>query len=411
MKIAYLTSQYPAPSHSFIRREVEAVRRAGLEVDTFSIRRPPPSLEDSAETKRTWYLFPISLRVILSAHIWALGRPAAYARTLWLALSHRPDGLRGLVYTIIYFLESMALARELRRRSVDRVHNHFANAAANVGLFACEFLGLPWSFTVHGTSEFDPPAGWTLPDKARRADLIACVNSFNRAQVMRFTEPEHWPKLRLVRCGIDPAELPEQSEARATESPSRPLEVLHVGRLSPEKGQLGLLSAFAAFVAEGTDARLVIVGDGPMRSTLEARARELELTERVRFLGARPVRDVLRQMTMADVFVLSSFMEGLPVVLMEAMICGVPCIAPAVAGIPELIEDGRSGLLFPASDWDALRDALGRLGRAPELRDAMRRVARDRVLELHHIDAAVAPLVEAFRSAPAPGSRPPVAAR
>jgi glycosyltransferase involved in cell wall biosynthesis len=368
-----------------------------LEVETFSIRRPPPSLHENEETKRTWYLFPVSIPTLLASHGWAMRHPAAYFRTLSLALSHRPDGLKGLAYAVVYFLESMPVARMASRRSVDRIHNHFANAAANVGMFASEYLGIPWSFTVHGTAEFDPPAGWTLPDKVRRADLVACANAFNRAQIMRFTDPEHWPKLRLVRCGLDPAELPDEDPSPGSRDPTSQLEVLHVGRLSPEKGQLGLLSAFAGCVADGIDARLTIVGDGPMRAALQDRAAELGLGPRVRFAGVLSVRDVLRQMKASDLFVLSSFMEGLPVVLMEAMACGVPCIAPAVAGIPELIEDGRTGVLFPASDWEALGAALIRLGHAPEERAAMSAAGRDRVLRLHHVDAVVAPLVDAFR--------------
>src|SRR5947209_16655208 len=160
MRIAYLTSQYPATSHTFISREVAALRKLGVSVDTFSIRPPSSAeLQDegiAAEARNTFTVLKQPPTTILGAHLTALfSNPIGYFRTLALALNHRPPGLRGFGLSLAHFAEAVALARELRRRKITRLHNHFANSAATVGYLATRVLKMPWSFTTHGISETD----------------------------------------------------------------------------------------------------------------------------------------------------------------------------------------------------------------------------------------------------------------
>src|SRR5688500_8383995 len=137
-RLAYLTSQYPAASHTFIRREIEALRQQGWSIDTFSVR-PPGSDEtvseaDRSEADQTFYILRQSLLAFAGAHIAALfTQPLAYFRTVGLALTHRAPGARGLFLGLAHFTESALLARELRKRGIAHLHNHFANSAATVG--------------------------------------------------------------------------------------------------------------------------------------------------------------------------------------------------------------------------------------------------------------------------------------
>lgn len=397
MRIAYLTSQYPAASHTFIRREVKALRRAGIDIATFSVRGPAAdelrSEDDRAAHAETGYILPARPSAVIAAHVWALSRaPRRYVAALRLALRHRVPGGRALLWALFHFVEAMLLARMLRGAGVERLHNHFANSGANIGLIAATYLGLRWSLTLHGISETDYPAGVLLPEKLAAADFAACVSWFGRAQAMRITAPALWDRLILVRCGIDPAALP--TRRRAAGGPPR---IICVGRLSPEKGQPGLLEAFARLKGEGLAAELVLVGDGPEQSALVARTAALGLGACVDFRGRLPETETLAAIADADLLVLPSFMEGLPVVLMEAMALGVPVIAAQVAGIPELVQDGRTGLLFPPSDWDALADAIRRMLGEPEAAERMAAAGRARVMEQFAIDAAVVPLVARFR--------------
>ena len=401
-RIAYLTSVYPAPSHTFIRREVVALRERGLDVRTFSVRRPRE--EDRLpkigreEERRTWYVLPASAAALLRANVRALlRRPAAYLATLRLASSHRVPGARALLWASFHFMEAIVLAEELERRGIEHLHNHFANSSATVGLLACRYLGIDFSFTLHGISDTDYPAGPLLPEKIEHARFVACVSHFGRAQAMRLTSPEHWSKLHIVRCGVEMSELPPRRPRAG------PVRVVTVGRLSPEKGQIGLVEAFAG-ATEGTDAELWIVGGGPLRPPLERRIAELGLEGRCRLFGQLPNDEVLPLVAQSDLFVLPSLMEGLPVVLMEAMGSGIPVIAPWIAGIPELVEHGRSGLLFRAGDWQHLAEQLRALAGDAALRERFGRAGAERVRAEFDVRRAVEPLLERFGVEPRPRS-------
>ena len=376
-RIAYLTSQYPATSHTFISREVAALRELGVQVDTFSIRAPGESeLADAAlaeESKQTFTVLRQPLTAFMATHLGTLlTRPGPYLRTFALALRHRPPGTRGMALSFAHFGEAILLAAELRRRGVGRLHNHFANSGATVGFLAAQLLNLPWSLTLHGISETDYPAGLMLGRKIEAANFVACVSYFGRGQAMRLVSADHWPKLHIVRCGLPLERLPQK--ARSAEG----TRFVCVGRLSPEKGQAGLLNAFASLRREN-DAKLIFVGDGPAGDELQSFARSLGIADRVRFAGRLGEQATLDEIAKADVLILPSFMEGLPIVLMEAMAIGTPVIASRVAGIPELIEEGRSGLLFTPSDWDELASCMRRIASDAKLRASLAEEGRNRV--------------------------------
>lgn len=368
-RIAYLTSQYPATSHTFIRREVTALRETGIDLHTFSVR-PPSSAElktpiDQAEGASTYTLLsqtPAKFLCALAAE--ALSRPSRTLQTLRLALSHRAPGLKALLLALAHLAEAMLLARELRRRGIEHLHNHFANSGATVGMLASRQAGLRWSFTIHGISEFDYPAGLLLGEKIAAASFVVCVSYFGRAQAYRLVHAREWHKLSVVRCGLELDKLPApRRQARSF------VRLILVGRLSPEKGIGGLLEALAA--CTGKRPQLVIVGDGPMRGELDRMVERLGLRNHVTFLGRLPERQTLEQIAQSDILVLPSFMEGLPIVLMEAMALGKAVIATRVAGIPELISDGENGLLFTPSKWDELAIKITVLASDRELRERL----------------------------------------
>ena len=359
-QIAYLTSQYPATSHTFILREVAALRAAGVSVDTFTVR--PASAEEltdsaiAAEAASTFVLLAQPWTSMVAAHVKLLASSAApYARGFVEALRHRPPGLRGLGLAMAHFVEAGVLANELKRRRITHLHNHFANSAATVGFLAARMIDLPWSFMIHGISETDYPAGVTLPDKIRAARFVACASWFGQAQAMRVVEPEQWPKFSVVRCGIS------LGQPRSAKSARLGRRMLCVGRLSPEKGQAGLLDVFAAIRERVGDVELEMIGSGPDENALRSRAADLGLGEAVSFAGRRSEAETLVAIADADILVVASLMEGLPIVLMEAMALGTAVVAPRLAGIPELVDDGRTGLLFTPSNWRELELAIERL--------------------------------------------------
>jgi glycosyltransferase involved in cell wall biosynthesis len=399
-EIGYLVSQYPATSHTFIRREVEAMRRQGIPVATFSVR-PAPDAElrtaaDRTSAAETDYILPLSVPKLLDAHLRALfTRPLSYARTFALALRHRVPGARALLWSVFHFAEAIQLARSLKQRDIAHLHNHFGNSGAVVGLLATRFMKLPWSLTLHGISETDYPAGLLLADKIEAAEFVACVSWFGRAQAMRLVRPEHWSKLQIVRCGIDMQAIDSQPLKHIGRD-TGPLEIICVGRLSAEKGQTGLVEALAEVRRRSIDVRLTFVGDGPERATLGEAVAATGMDAHVAFAGRLDEMATLAAIRRADLLVLPSFMEGLPIVLMEAMACGVPVIAARVAGIPELVEHGVSGLLFTPGHWAELADGIERIARDPGLAAACAEQARIVIAREFDIDRAIAPLVERF---------------
>lgn len=402
MRIAYMTSEYPAPSHTFIRREVTELRRRGLDIHTFSVRSPDASILDDSEHFAayctTCYLQPVHIKRYLTEHLrgfWA--NPLRYCSALLLALRHRPPGLKSLALALAYFLEAIVFAQEMRRRGITHVHNHFANPSAIVSYIASHYLEIPFSLTLHGNSETDYPAGLLLGEKLRHASFVACASYYGRAQAYRTIPASHWPKLQIVRCGVDLARIPVVA---CRPGRDRPVRFISVARLVQEKGHLGLIRAFAA-ARQGAsqNSELVLVGDGPMRAVLEREVADLGLTGCVTLLGALPEEPTLHEIAKSDVLVLASLIEGLPVCLMEAMALGKPVIAPRVAGIPEMIQDGHNGLLFSPSDWNGLMHALRALVKNDKLCARLSSAGRDTIEEEFDIRLAVTPLVQKFAEA------------
>ena len=397
-RIAYLTGEYPAVSHTFILREVLALRTLGLEVLTCSIRRTGPQHHrgpDEQEAARTTFHVLDAARnpgTLLAALGWSLGRPKRLGQTIRLALATRPAGIKATVWQIFYLVEAMVLAHHLMRRGVTRLHNHFAMASSSVAMLASELSGIPYSFTLHGPADFLETRRWRLDEKIARADFVACISHFSRSQGMLFSDPAHWSRLHIVHCGV----MPE----RYGRDPGRPAgrHVLFVGRLAAAKGVPILLEAFARLHTRFADARLTLIGDGPDRTHLETRAAELGLGNAVTFTGYRNQDEVADHLAQGDLFALPSFAEGVPVVLMEARASGLPVLATRIAGIPELVEDGLSGRIVAPGDADAFSDAMIALLDDPAQARALGQAGRARIAQDFDVRIEAGKLAALFRA-------------
>ena len=372
LRLGYLTGQYPRATDTFIQREVAALRTQGHHVQTFAVRAPAPSdqaPQGLAEARRTTiYLLPP--RGFARAHLreW-LASPGRYLKAIGLAWRTCPPGLGAILKQLAYFVEAGLLAAQMRKLALTHLHNHFADSSCSVAMIAAEIGGFSFSFTIHGPAEFFEMSRWRLDEKVGRARFVVCISSFCRSQVMIAAAPADWDKLRIVHCGVDVRLFP----ARRHEGRGRRL--LFVGRLAPEKGCLVLIEA----VAQLSDVTLDIVGDGPSRAALRERAAALGLADRVVFHGYMDEAGVRQRLAEADVFVMASFAEGVPVVLMEALAAGVPAVATRIAGIPELIEDGLTGLLVPPAEPTAIAEAVRRLLEDSGLRNRLAATGREKV--------------------------------
>ncbi len=393
LRIAYLNSHYPALSHTFIEREVREVRRQGLEVDTFSIRRPGkadllgPHRE---EAERTFYLL-VRWPLVRALAVALLTRPLGLLRTVLAAQRLSPPGMKTRLLHCAYAAEAVLLAQELERRSLRHVHVHMANNGASVALLAGEFdSSLSYSLTIHGSAEFFDVKGVCLKAKAEKAVFVRCISNFCRAQVMAWTDPSVWPRFHVVHTGLDVDAFHPSLGGR-----NGSLRILTVGRIDPMKGYHLLMEALNRLSGKGIDWRWDLVGDGPQRKSLERLAVEHGIQDRIRFSGAVGQDAIQDHYDRADLMVVSSFMEGVPVVLMEAMAKGLAVISTNVAGIPELIDPGTGLLVVPGSA-EALAAALERAARDPEFLRIAGRRSRQKIAEEFSIRSVGHQMVDLF---------------
>ncbi len=391
MRIAYLNSEYPSLSHTFIEREVRHLRAQGVEITTFSVRPPTGTAtlgsahEQAARETRVVLRSPGSL---LGSCVHALlTRPLGLLRAVVEGQRMSPPGLRARLWHAAYAVEAARLARMLRREGLTHVHVHMANNGAAIARLATHFdPTLSYSLSIHGSAEFFHVDSWALASKARDARFIRCISNFCRAQVMTFTHPSRWNNLHVVRCGIDtdhfrPADRP---------APDTPLRLVTVGRLHPIKGYTVLLEALADLYARGIACRLTMVGDGPLRPMIERTIQSLDLESCVTLAGPVGAEELVRYLHDAHAMVVSSFMEGVPVVLMEAMACELAVIATRVGGIPELVEHGVSGLLVDPASSASLAQAIETIARDPQKRRSLGQAARWTVCDRYDIRQSAA---------------------
>jgi len=352
----------------FIHREVSALRRLGFHVETISIRGLADASEAVNDVQReeaasTFVVLPPSIGRLLGSHARLLWRsPDRWLRALRLAWSTRPPGPAALFRQLAYFAEAGIVAERMRERGLVHLHNHFASSSGTVAMLAAELGGFTFSISEHGPDIFYAPQWWRLDAKFSRALFVACISHFCRSQVLIWTPVERWHRVHIVHCGVEPAEF----ASRVHHGHGRRL--LFTGRLAGVKGVPVLLEALVRLRREHPGVELALAGDGPDRALLEAEAQRLGIADRVRFLGYQSSDHVRSLLQETDVFVLPSFAEGVPVVLMEAMASGVPVVSTRVAGVAELVEHGVSGFVVPPGDVDALAGAIDALLADPELR-------------------------------------------
>ncbi len=410
-RIGYLTNQYPKTSHTFIRRELQRLESMGYPIVRMAVRdsgEEPADPVDRDERRKTWHLVSQGVGVAAGATARALGRsPSRWVSGLARAMRLGWASERGVLLHLIYFAEACLLAETCRAEGVEHLHVHFATNPATVALLARSVGGPPFSMTVHGPDEFDAPASLSLGPKVEASVFTVAISHYGAAQLRRWVRPQAWDKIEVIRCAVGPEWF---EQATPIDAESR--QLVCVGRLTPQKGQLTLLEAMARVVRDHPDASLVLAGDGELRAPIERRIRELGLERQVTITGwvsEQRVRELLRG---SRALVLPSAAEGLPVVLMEAMAMGRPVVTTYVAGIPELVTDGRTGWLVPAGDAAALEGAMRAVldASAAEL-EAVASAGREAVRRQHDLATEVGKLAERIERSVAAESRDPARVR
>ncbi|MEO7776773.1 MAG: glycosyltransferase [Fibrobacteria bacterium] len=384
--IAYLIHSFPLFSSTFVNDEIDEMRRQGCRITVFAVQRPsdaefPPAFARFRE--ETTYVFPMRKGAFLRRQLAAaLGRPRRYFGTLAWILGRRGQGLKDRLRSVFHFAEAVYLYPEIRDSGCRHVHVHFLLGGASMALFLNRLYGLSYSLTAHGSDIFLEKA--FQAEKLARSVYTRVATRYNADFLRPKLPSDRVSTLEVIPFGIDRSGLPPGPQEAAADPA---LRLLAVGRLIWQKAHHLLLEACAEALRQGFRIHLRLIGEGPLRPALEAQIRTAGLAEAVTLVGALPREQVWAQYRKADIFVLSSVSEGSPFVILEAMAAGLPVLAPALHGIPEMIRDGEDGLLFQTGSAASLTAGLLRLIKDETLRRRLGSAAEAAAVDFDHSHA------------------------
>ena len=399
--VAYVSQFYPHLTETFVYREVLGLRECGVDVRTYACWSPRVeslSAESRLLAEETTYVFPLNHLGLVVSHLrWFGKRPLRYLGTLGLVTLRSGDTLRNRGFALLHFAMAVHLATDMQRKGIRHVHAQFAINAATIALVLSRLLDVPFSFTAHNLLF---TKHMVLGEKIRRARFIVAISEYTRRFLLgmapRGVDPSE--RIHVVHCGLPLRQFPVRESAPANEHP----HLLFVAQVHERKGAFVLVEACRRLVDRGQEFHCTIVGGGPLLEAVRSQVDELDLQQNVTLTGPLPQEDLPPLFEKADVFTIPCVTaadgdkDGIPVALMEAMAQGIPAVSTRVSGIPELIEDGVSGLLVDERDPDALAQALGQLLSDPELRARLGHAGRDVVEREFDVERTTARLAELF---------------
>ncbi len=391
--LAYFTSYFPGLSHTFIYKEVQDLRNLGIKIKTFSVHKPPINM--TSEEARdlihdTFYIFPINIFEFIWSHLYFLcKKPSKYLEILFFVLTRPNVNLKDRIRTLYHFCEAIYMAKRIERDNIKHIHVHFVAGCATSAMIISKLLGINFSFTAHGSALLLEKL--LLKEKINSAKFIIAISKYNKNFILNIA-PENIRKIFVVHCGVNPLlffPCPKKTDT---------ITILSVGRLVPEKGHSFLIEACNVLKENGFQFHCIIIGEGPDRQKLERLIYKYKLDNFIELKGPVFHEKIKDYYNLADIFVLSSVTEGIPVVLMESMSKEIPVIASRITGIPELIEHGKNGILIPPKDIKQLADAISLLIKNDDLRREIGKKGREKILKDFDIKKNIIKLKIIFES-------------
>lgn len=405
LKVAYIMSRFPKLTETFVLYEMIAVQSEGVQVEVYPLLREKAEVvhPDAKSFVEAAHFQPFLSLPILRAHLYFLLRkPGAYLGTLWTLLRATWGSPRFFIGALGIFPKSVYFAHRMKAEGIDHVHAHFASHPAAAGFIIHRLVGIPYSFTAHGSDLHRDRH--MLREKVAEAAFVVAISNYNKELIVAECKGQYREKITVIHCGVDTEVFQDRSAVSPSQRGKQPFTIVCVGTLHEVKGQAYLLEACANLQKKGLDFICHFVGDGSDRQALTSLAEQSGVSARVRFHGQQPREKVAQLLQQADVLVAPSVptsdgrREGIPVVLIEAMSSGVPVIASNLSGIPELVIDEKTGLLTPPRDSAAITNALERYYRDPALRQHLGNAGRQMVTEEFDLYKNAARLIQQIAS-------------
>ncbi len=375
LRVAYVMSRFPKITETFILREMIELEKLGIDVEVFPLRREKTNLvqpDAQPYVQRAHFSPLISPSLIWANMVTFVRHPIRYLSTLATLIRANIGCRRFLLGAIVFFPKAAYFAARMRKIGIDHVHAHFASHPAAVAFAVGRLSGIPYGFVAHGSDLHRDQH--MLMEKTRDAAFVVAISDYNRNMILDVAGVEFADKVYVFHCGIDPQQFSPRSSASPYDQGEGPFRIVCVGTLHEVKGQTYLIQACALLAERNVDFECHFIGGGVDGKALQEQTQQLHLESKISFHGSCTSDEVVRQLRVADVLVAPSVpsrdgrREGIPVVLMEAMASGVPCIASRLSGIPELVEDQETGILTEPGDSVAIANALERIAQERSLR-------------------------------------------
>lgn len=401
LKVAYVIHRFPHLTETFIMREMYWIRQYGVELHIFSLLSPRPTpVHEQAKELLPFVRYSsfISWDVLKAQFRFLQRSPGRYllalAKTIW--STYREPGV--LLRALTIFPKSVYFAGQMEELGIDHVHAHFVWLEGIAAGIVSDLLGITFTIHPHAFGLFGRNQR-NVRRQLEKASRIVTISGYHRAYIAALCPRIDPYEIEVVHYGLET----DRFRPTSRQAGAGPVRILSVGRLIEKKGHEYLIDACALLIERGLVIQCDIVGTGPLRRALEARIQQHGLRGRVTLLGALEEARVLELYRRTDIFALpcvvarSGDQDGMPVALIEAMASELPVVSTSVAGIPELVRDGQTGLLVEQRDVSGLADALGRLIADERMRKRLGKQARQTILEGFQIQHSAAKLAAIFR--------------
>lgn len=367
LKVGYILEYFPARSETFILNELRTLKKLGVEPIIIQLSPYKDLIQVKSGEFTVYPLFSLQLskiaRELPNFILNLISKPTTYLPIIVKVLGSYPNlGFKMVLRAIVF---QPKISKIARRESINHFHAHFTGNPALFAMLASKVSGITYSFTVHGKSLFVNP--FLIKEKVAGAKFVASISEFNKKyMIKKFKLAEYQKKIKVIRCGVASSYLKEKKDPS-----DHFLRIITVSRLAPKKGIDDILRALNVIKNLGINFQYRIIGAGILHSELVSLTKKLGVSDEVVFLGSQPSKTVFKELSKADVFVLTpkskktEIEEGIPVVLMEAGLAGLPVISSKIAGIPELIEHGKNGFLINQGDYEKLAVLLATLYKNP----------------------------------------------
>ena len=401
LKVAYIMSRFPKLTETFILFEMLAMENLGVQLEVYPLLKEKTDVmhPEAVSFVEAAHFQPfISLEIFRANMHFLRRKPRAYLSTLWTVLSKNWGSFRFFTGVLGIFPKSVLFAYQMEADDVNHVHAHFASHPAAAGFIIHQLTGISYSFTAHGSDLHRDKH--MLREKVAESAFVVAISEYNKELIVAACQGKYRDKVEVIHCGVDTEVFRLRTDKTPYEKGEKPFMILCVGTLHEVKGQTFLLEACRKLQESGIDFRCHFVGDGPDLPALTELANRAGLAEKVIFHGRQKQEEIAQLLQEADVLAAPSVptrdgrREGIPVVLMEAMSSGVPVVSSDLSGIPELVVDGRTGLLAPPRDVTTLASALEYYYRDPATRERLGLAGREKVTSEFDLYGNVAKLAQ-----------------